>query len=428
MSPSPARGPVRMQVLFVHAAFDGTPFNCSIAALSAWLKQHGVQVSLALVREADPPDVVRDKLGQPAEVVAFSFMTCQAEWVAQLVAVARDVQPDAKLVAGGAHPTTYPRETLAALDVDAVCAGEGEGPFLAWLEDPERAIPGMLRRGEDDPIVRWQAPDVDALPDWDRALFPSVINSGNRYEEAVGVAFSRGFCVFSCTFCGIDGYRRVHGQPLKGAVRLRSGRRVLDEMHGALDSIDCSAGFAVWDEILPTKPSWLGPFAKAYRDEIGLPLAAQARIEQITPRVVEALATAGCDYLVIGLECGDEAYRKKVLNKGFTNAQALEAIDMLEAAGVRTYCSFMLGLPLETPRMLASTVRFARQLPETADISWKYYTPERGTRLFALLEQHDLLIDRYVDRPFGASEPTIRLARCSRDDVLRAARALELLR
>jgi hypothetical protein len=55
---------------------------------------------------------------------------------------------------------------------------------------------------------------------------------------------------------------------------MRSWRRVLDEMHRAMAQLDASAGFAVWDEILPTRPSWLGPFARAYRDEIGLPLAA----------------------------------------------------------------------------------------------------------------------------------------------------------
>lgn len=144
--------------------------------------------------------------------------------------------------------------------------------------------------------------------------------------------------------------------------------------------------------------------------------------------MVEALATAGCDFLVLGLECGDEAYRRRVLDKGFSNAQALEAVRMLEDAGVRTHCSFMLGLPLETPAMLAKTVRLARALPETAEISWKYYTPERGTRLHELIVKHDLVLPERVDQPFSGSAPAIRLARCTPDDVRRAARALELLR
>ena len=130
--------------------------------------------------------------------------------------------PRARFIAGGAHPTTYPTETLAELDVDAVCAGEGEPGLLGWLEDPDAPHPGILRRGASDAVQRPRVTDIDGLPDWDRALFGDVTNAGNRYEQAVGVAISRGFCPFTCTFCGIDGYRRLHGQPTAGAMSLRS--------------------------------------------------------------------------------------------------------------------------------------------------------------------------------------------------------------
>ena len=33
---------------------------------------------------------------------------------------------------------------------------------------------------------------------------------------------------------------------------------------------------------------------------------------------------------------------------------------------------------------------------------WKYYTPERWTRLYHVM--NDLPIDHYVDHPFGAGE------------------------
>lgn len=417
-----------MRVVFVHTALPGVRFNSSIAALSAWLERHGHATGLLIVPETASDEAIEHALAETgADAVALSFMTCRAKLARRVVTAARRALPGARLIAGGAHPTMYPHETLASYDLDAVCVGEGEEPLRLWLEDPGRANPGILRRDKLDPLVRWWAEDVDALPNWNRSLFAGAQNDGNRYEVAVGVAFSRGFCPYTCTFCGVDGYRRANQQPTKGAMRMRSPGRVLEELLAVKNAGAVPHGFAAWDEILPPKREWLAELLPLYRERIGLPLAAQARIEQLTPQVVEMLAAAGCDYLVLGIETGDEQYRAKFLDKRFTNEQVLDAFRRLERAGIESFASFMIGLPFETPKMLADTVRLARELRPSV-LSWKFYTPERGTRLFSLLEEHGLLIDEWVDHPFGAGEPMIRLTHCTRADVDKAVRALELLR
>jgi anaerobic magnesium-protoporphyrin IX monomethyl ester cyclase len=421
-------GSSAMRILFVHTALPGVRFNTSIAALSAWLKRHGHETSLLIVPESATGPALAAALAETrAEVVALSFMTCCAALAKRVVAAARASLPSARVIAGGAHPTTYPAETLGDYDVDAIGVGEGEEPLRAWIDDPSRAHPGILRRGHADPLVRWWAPDVDDLPDWDRRLFGPVRNEGNRYEIAVGVAFARGFCPYTCTFCGVDAYRRANQQPSKGSMRMRTVERVLAEMKRVVASQPVPHGFGVWDEILPPKREWLAELAPRYRDEIGLPLAAQARIEQITPATVELMRTAGLDYLVLGIETGDEGYRAKFLDKRFTNDETRRAFALLKAAGIQTFASFMLGLPYETPQMLAATVRLARELEPTV-LSWKYYTPERGTRLFELVRDRGLVIDKYVDHPFGAGEPMIKLERATQADVDKARRALEMLR
>lgn len=417
-----------MRVLFVHTALPGVRFNTSIAALSAWLRQHGHETSLLIVPasvEAEPLE--RTLAGTRAEIVALSFMTCCADVAKRVASTARRVLPEARVIAGGAHPTTYPAETLVDFDVDAIGVGEGEEPLRAWIEDPSVAHAGILRRGRPDALARWWAPDVDALPDWDRSLFGDVRNEGNRYERAVGVAFARGFCPYTCTFCGVDAYRRANQQPTKGAMRMRSVERVLTEMKNVMRTRRVDHGFGVWDEILPPRREWLAELAPRYRQEIGVPLAAQARIEQITPATVALMREAGLDHLVIGIETGDEAYRAKFLDKRFTNDEVRRAFALLREAGIETFASFMLGLPYETPPMLAATVRLAREIEPTW-LSWKYYTPERGTRLFELVKERGLVIDKYVDHPFGAGEPMIKLERATLADVDKARRALEMLR
>ena len=415
-----------MHTLFVHTAYPGVPFNSSIAALSAWLKAAGHTVQLLVIDDAATDDeITAAAKSSAAEVVALSFMSCRLDRVTSVLPALRRGLESARFIAGGAHPTAYPELTLDGLQLDAVCAGEGEVSLLDWMAHPDRPHQGILRRGCSDPVSRPRVGDVDGLPDWDRALFGDVSNAGNRYEEAVGVAMSRGFCPFTCTFCGIDGFRRLYEQPTTGAMSLRSVERCILELERV--TVDTTAGFAAWDAIFPLDRQWVAGFALAYADRVAKPLAVQLRVEQITEGLVQSLAQAGCDYAVVGIECGDEAYRKRFLDKPFDNQAAFTAVARLESAGIAVHASFMMGLPFETPAMLAATVRMAKVLG-SSELSWKYYTPERSTRLFALLEANDLVIPRYVDHPFGADQAMIKLTHCSQTDLDKAQAALRIVR
>src|SRR5688572_24879612 len=105
-----------MRVLFVHTALPGVRFNSSVAALSAWLREHGHETALLVVPEDVDEAALREALARSAaDVVALSFMTCRRALAARVANAAREALPAARRIAGGAHPTTYPAETLAEL-------------------------------------------------------------------------------------------------------------------------------------------------------------------------------------------------------------------------------------------------------------------------------------------------------------------------
>ena len=169
-------------------------------------------------------------------------------------------------------------------------------------------------------------------------------------------------------------------------------------------------------------PNYLSPSAEPQKQA-----DIQLRVEQVTDALVSDLAQAGCDYAVLGLECGDEAYRKRFLDKPFTNAAALSAVQRLEDAGITVHASFIMGLPFETPQHLAATVRMAQEIG-AGELSWKYYTPERWTRLYSLCMANDLIVPKYVDHPFGAGEAMIVLTHCTQADLDKAHEALRIIR
>ena len=109
-----------MHVLFIHTPIPGAPFSSSIAALSAFLKQHGFTTSLLTIpSDATLQEVQQSFAEHSAEVYAWSFMTCRWDDIPRLIDIARKTQPNVKHIAGGAHPTTSVSYTHLTLPTKA---------------------------------------------------------------------------------------------------------------------------------------------------------------------------------------------------------------------------------------------------------------------------------------------------------------------
>ncbi|MDD1663984.1 MAG: radical SAM protein, partial [Methanomicrobiales archaeon] len=121
-------------------------------------------------------------------------------------------------------------------------------------------------------------------------------------------------------------------------------------------------------------------FATEYREKIHLPFWCQSRVETITGEKVATLKEMGCDRISIGIEHGNEEFRRRVLRKHFTNRQVLEASSVLARYGIPVTVNNMIGFPGETRELAFDTIRLNRQI--TADsINCFAFKPYHGTRL-----------------------------------------------
>ncbi len=152
------------------------------------------------------------------------------------VQLIKKVNPGAKIVMGGIHPTFYDREWLER-NVDIVVRGEGEKTFpevIACLETGGDLSKVMgisyrdgdcLRQNPDREFVR----DLDLLPmpDWsivDFSLYNIYLRPGGR---TAALETSRG-CPYRCTFCPATHMWR-HTQRFKSAERVLAE---LEDLYG----------------------------------------------------------------------------------------------------------------------------------------------------------------------------------------------------
>ena len=155
------------------AVTTSPPVNLS--TLAAVLMRAGHRVHVWDLEATPKPDLVSQLRSLAPDIVGFTFRTPQWEQLRSLARIARNVLPDALLIAGGPHASSLPHPTLAGTALDLVVRGEGEGPLLALAngENPQQ-VPGIVGHGlegpspvptsplDDLPMPAWQLFDISA--------------------------------------------------------------------------------------------------------------------------------------------------------------------------------------------------------------------------------------------------------------------------
>ncbi len=320
-------------------------------------------------------------------VVGVALFTRWVWHAYRLVAQLRD--GGALWVAGGAHATTCPGETLEQ-GFDVALTGEAERSMPALVQAlaagaPLAQVPGAWLRSGDGAVVQG-APaeaieDLDALapPHTAQHLFdPAWYDPGGRETPPGGLLSSRG-CPARCTFCA----NVVTGR----SFRYRSAAAVVAELnHAHRRSGDTF--FPFWDDALTAKIPRLEALCAALERgvEFELRFSAITRATMVTPALLRTLKRAGLVHINFGVESGDDEILR-IIRKGIRTDQVLRALQWAKDEGLATACNFMLGFPEDTPATLERTRRFMERIAPLVDSfsTLGVAVPFPGT---ALYEEH----------------------------------------
>jgi radical SAM superfamily enzyme YgiQ (UPF0313 family) len=374
------------------------PYGEALLAAIAMRDGHHVQVYDANAWRA-PDEIVSQILRADRwDVIALGGITTAYRSIKHLVGMAKQLAPQALVVAGGGFLTAMARDIMRLLPhVDVGVVGEAFRSFPEILHRVDAgnrdwgAVPGLAwRDGGGRIMVNPEAPllmELDTLPYPAWELFPVeevyFKNSEFLYSEE-GMSAKRRLdinasygCSLICRFCfhlGIAGDLQMverdgeldTGFTYKRNIRYHSPRYVIDLVKYARDRFGADF-ISFLDENLMTMhqssgKTWLTEIARLWIKEglqpqciregvphdpdrcRGIHFGGTSHATLVTPDILTALREAGCAHLLYGYESFSPRVMKTI-GKGATPATNEQSLRWTMASGIRPIPNQMFGFP-----------------------------------------------------------------------------------
>lgn len=322
--------------------------------------------------------------------------TALAHLVFATARICRDVLPQSKIVLGGIHPTLFPRQTLEACpEVDFVVYGEGENTFLELLDFIENGkvgyenIAGIVFR-KDGSLYQTQPraliENLSQLPELPFDLLPvhKYVPPPSNYKmlPTYGLLVQRG-CSYNCVYCD----PRIHGRK----VRHDSIDKLISQIKYLVKKYKMK-GILFHDSAFTIDMDFAAKICQRIIDEqLDLTWTCYTRVDRINSKLLSLMKKAGCWAVAYGFESGNEE-SLKLIKKGATLKQNIEAVRMTKREGLQVIGSFILCLPGEDEAMVRNTIRFAKKLRLDTAVFF-LPVPFPGTELYEICKREGGLLD-----------------------------------
>jgi radical SAM superfamily enzyme YgiQ (UPF0313 family) len=360
--------------------------------MAALLKEHGYEVKILNLHSAqNQTEQIREILARERpRIIGFSILHANRWGGIDIARIAKELDPDVKIVFGGPGATFLWNHLLTHFrDVDYVVIGEGEYSFLRLVQRIEKGKPHpedvtgiAFRKGKKIVKTRNSEPisDLDELP------IPA-----NHFEYR-HVASSRG-CNWKCRFCGSPGL-------WNGRIRFRSPDHFVEELE--LLYRKGINFFYVADDTFTTDRSRVIEICRAILAR-GLKISwnAISRVDCVDEEVLYWMRMAGCIQVSYGVESGSEKIRA-VLNKRIKTSQVKKAFELTRSYGILARAYFIYGSPGETGETIEETIALIHEIKPLAAV---FYILDLfpGTELYTRIKKSNerLTEDIWLNRIEG---------------------------
>lgn len=412
------------------------PPPISIGVFTALLKQHGFEVDLfdttlysdpdeigsddakeesLMVRPFDygergvtlkegkvEVDIVKKVKEYQPDLIALSVLECIYPTAVTMLRALEDIS--VPIIVGGVFATFAPENVLSNKNVNMVCIGEGEDALVEvckrlaagndcsdveniWIKKDGQIIRNKLRRLID--INNQPIPDY-SLFEAERFYRPMA----GKVYKTIPIETNRG-CPYSCTFCNSPSVSKLYRENTSEVFfRKKNMNTIQKELQYLIKKWDAEYVYFTSDTFLSVTDAEFEKFIDIY-SEFKIPFWMQSRVEAITEYRIKKLKEVGCHRMSIGLEHGNNEFRKKVLKKRFDNEQFVRASNIIADAGIPLTVNNIIGFPDETRELVFDTIGLNRKIIFDTTNSLPF-APFHGTPL------HDLCVKRgYISEDFN---------------------------
>ncbi|MDY0084176.1 MAG: radical SAM protein [Ignavibacteriaceae bacterium] len=361
-----------------------------IGILSGFLLQNGYQVAIL---DEEIENITNKKIKKiikkmkKPRIFGISSMTTNAGRAYQFAKIIKKLDKQAIVILGGIHPTVAPEEVLKVGNVDIVVQGEGEKSILK--------IMNMLKAGKQD---FWSIPNIAYLDSQKKIvfsgnseepfdinlleMFPYYLFDQNHYDLGFILA-SRG-CPFDCIFCS----QRVI---TKRRYRSRDNNHVIAELKYLINQKG-QKNITFFDDFFTGDKKRVYLLCQMIREhgfEKKCSFGVQTRADSIDREILLEMKRSGFDSLMIGFEVSSN-HLMKVINKGETVEDNINAIKLAKEIGFTTEATFIFGFPEETYAERINSLQIAKTVGVDR-ARFNNLAPYPGTKMYEIAKSQKRL-------------------------------------
>ena len=310
------------------------------------------------------------------------------------LSIARQIRaglPSATIILGGAHITAMPLEAMSAGPFDIGVIGEGEetlvelaGHISEGKSKRFSGIKGIIFKENGEFILN---PPRPAINDLDSLSYPArnLLAPLSSYRPTpasyrrlpLGVLITSRGCPQQCAFCDRavfgNGYRKRSPENVLGEVEelvYKYGAREIRFFDDCF-TLDKERTIKICQGLRKIKPR--------------LPWTCLTTAGSVNRELLKEMSSSGCWQVLYGLESGSDRMLK-LLKKGATLEQNIQAVNWAKEAGLSVRGDFIVGTPGETEETLWETLNFALKM-KLDYAHFNKFVPYPGTELYERLKR-----------------------------------------
>lgn len=370
--------------------------NIGLGYLASVAKKEGFNVAVrdATCEGLSFSTLFREIIKLNPKIIGITIPTVQAKIAQKLNLFIKHYLPETITIAGGWHSTARPREVIEKMKFDIVVRGEGEKTLVELLNvlfdnncDISKSLPLLKKvrgicintnKGFYSTPPREYIKNLDTLPfpAWElfnlkkiKPLF-SLFGSFRKIIQ-LPILTSRG-CPFKCVFCS-----RVMGE----YVRFRSPENVIKEILHDFYTFNAKE-FVFVDENFTLNKKRTEKICENiinYNLHDKIEWIAETRVDLVDEKLLLKMKKAGCKVLLFGVESGDNNILS-LSKKGYKVETIKKAFKISKKIGLKTYASFILGLPGENLTTITKTIKICMEI-DPDYVSFNILVPFPGTEV-----------------------------------------------
>jgi anaerobic magnesium-protoporphyrin IX monomethyl ester cyclase len=243
-------------------------------------------------------------------------------------------------------------------------------------------------------------PARDMLP-VSRYLIPPGYIRFHFLNRVMSILTSRG-CPSKCTFCNSSSI--FHNR-----IRRRSVENVMKEIAYLVDCYRLD-GIYFHDETFTINYEWVKNLCQELKP-LNLRWGCQTRVNLVSDELLKIMQSAGCIQIDFGIESASKRVLKSI-KKGTTPEQAIIALELARRNNIKSFASFMVGLPGETEDDLMENVNFLKKVKPDYTY-FNLYTPFPGTEAAESAIKEGRLSKDFFNRDYDMLLETSQLVNLS---------------